>query len=409
MYRLALVALATFLPSLAAAQAVSFDEAIAFSRQSPELRGTERAIEVRRQGDAHIAGTSQGLAIEATPGIRILSEPDRGFEGTLSIAHSWNLGDLTGARRRAARAERDVLDAERRALALSLRLDAARRWLVLWRIERLVELVHEEGRLAEELTEATARAVAAGVRTRVDQAELEAYLAEVALRAAVLEGERHDASIELSVAMAREPNSELRPAGDPPRPALPDRVDIERVEQLPQVAVERLAAAAARAREAEEAAGYAPLLSLGAQIQRESPDGVIALGVVGMSIPLFDRGQRARSIARAEAAQREGRATQARLEATRELVLAVHEVEHERRQEREIAERLVPALERLVEGRAALLRAGEGTIFALLDARRRGLEARAQAVDAQAARAWAELKLWLLLAELERAGDAEGR
>jgi len=403
--RKALVALSLLLPSLASAQAITFDEAISLSTRIPRVEGTERALEARRSGDADIGGTSQGLSIEATPGARILSEQDSGFEGSLSITHSWNLGDLTGARRRAARAEREVLDAERRALALLARLEAARRWIDLWRLEQLAGLLREEQALAGALAEATARAVGAGAQTSVDAAEVEAHVAAVELRAIALEGEQHEASIGLSVAMGRSPSATLRPDGSPPEPALPNDVDLARVERLPGVAVERLAAAAERAREAETAAGYAPIFSLGAQVMRESPDGIVVGGVVGLSFPLFDQGQRARSVARGEAERREGQAAQARLDAERELSLAVHDVEHQRLQEQAARERLVPAIERLTERREAALRAGEGTIFALLDARRRGLEARARAIEARAARAWAEVRLWVLLAELERAGD----
>ena len=150
---------------------------------------------------------------------------------------------------------------------------------------------------------------------------------------------------------------------------------------------------------------FAPQLSLGAQVQRESPDGVIVSGVVGLTIPLFDRGQRERSAQRAEAELREGEHEQARLEAARDLALAVHDVAHQRRQERAMRELLVPALERLAERReAALQGGGGGTIFALLDARRRVLDAHGRAIDAEAARIWAEVRLWLYLAELRRAG-----
>lgn len=405
---IACVVVTLLLPARGAAQPVTFDEAIALSGESPRVRGADRALDARREGDRDIAGTSRGLTIEATPGARILSEQDRGFEGQLSITHSWNLGDLTGARREAARAERRVLAAERRAAALDARLEAAHRWIELHRVQELLRVVAEEEALGTALRDATARAVRAGLRTAVDEAELEAHLAETRLRAIALEGARREAALALSVAMARTPTPQLRAHGDPPEPALPDQADVlARIEQLPAVAVARLTAAAERARAIEAAAAHAPELTLGAQIQRESPSGVIASGVVGLAFPLFDRGQRATSAARAEAERREGEHAQARLEAARELALAVHEVEHHRRQEQAARELLVPAAERLVQRREAALAAGEGTLFALLDARRRGLEARARAIEARAARIWAEVRLWLLLAELARAEEAE--
>lgn len=395
------------IPASAGAQPITFDEAIALSLETPRLRGAERELEVRRDGDRDIAGTSQGISIEATPGVRILSEEDRGFDGQLAITHSWNLGDLTGARRRAAEAERRVIAAERRALALEARLEAARRWFDLWRLGALIELIAETEALARQLAEVTERAVAAGVQTSVDQAEVEAYAAEVQLRAIALQGALHDAAIALSVAMGRPPSAGLRAAGVPPAPQLPAELDADLVERLPSVAIERLAAAAERAREAELAAAYAPVLALGAQVERESPSGVIARGVIGLSFPLFDHGQRERSVARGQAARREGEAEAARLRAAETLSLALHDVDHQRRELEAASERLVPALERLAERQQAALRAGEGTIFQLLSARRRQLEARAREIEARAARSWAELRLWVFLAELERAGGEE--
>src|SRR5690606_4168162 len=137
----------------------------------------------------------------------------------------------------------------------------------------------------------------------------------------------------------------------------------------------------------ELAAAYAPVLALGAQVQRESPSGVIVSGVLGLTFPLFDHGQRERSVARGAAARREGEADAARLRAAETLSLALHEVEHQRRELRVASERLVPAIERLAERQQAALRAGEGTIFQLLAARRRQLEARAREIEARAARA----------------------
>ncbi|MCZ7679331.1 MAG: TolC family protein [Sandaracinaceae bacterium] len=399
-------ALLVLAPATAGAQPITFDRAIALSTRAPRVEGAARALETRRSGDADIGGTSQGLTVTATPGARVLSEQDQGFEGQLAITHSWNLGDLTGARRRAAAAERRVLAAERRALALLARLEAARRWIDLHRLGELARVVAEEEALASTLADATARALGAGAATGADEAEVDAHLAEVRLRALAIEGALHEASVALSFATSRPPTSRLRAAGPLPEPEVPDEVDVRVVAELPAVAVERLAAAAERAREVEVAAAYAPQVALGAQIQRESPSGVIVGAVLGLSIPLFDQGQRGRSVARGEAERRDAEHAHARLEAARDLALAVHDVEHQRREERAARELLVPALERLVERREAALRAGEGTIFALLDARRRALEARGRWIEARAARAWAEVRLWILLAELRRASEA---
>lgn len=393
-------------PAEGARAQVTFEEAIALSQRAPRLEGARGELEARRREDADLAGTSQGVAIQATPGARVLSEQDRGFEGQLTVTHSWNLGDLTGARRRAAAAERGVLSAEARAVALEARLDAARRWIELWRLDRLERVVRAERELAARFVAHTERALRAGVATAMDESEAGAYAAEVLSRALTLEGQRHEASLALALAMARPPSAALRPRGPLPSPALPDDPApyLRAVDELPAVAVERLAARAARAHEAEAAASYAPIFGAGVQLQRESPSGFIAQGVLTLSVPLMDQGQRQRSVARGEAARREGARAQARLEAARELSLAVHDVEHQRRELAALRERLLPSLTRLVERREAALRAGESTVFEVAAARRRLLEARGREIEAAAARAWAEVRLWILLAEMERAG-----
>lgn len=390
--------------SSALAQAVSFDQAIALSQVTPRVEGRRRSLEARRAGDADLAGTSQGVSIQATPGMRILSEQDRGFEGQLSVVHSWNLGDLTGARQRAAHAERTVIAAEVRAAALEARLEAGRRWIDLWRLARLSRLAREEHALAADLVSLTERALRAGVGTSLDEAEAHAYAAEVHARLIAAEGTRHEAAVGLAVAMGRAPTARLRATGPLPSPSLPDDPTpwLNAIERMPSVTVERLSALAARAHEAEAVAAYAPVLGVGVQLQRESPSGFIANGVFTLSVPLMDQGQRQRSVARGEAERRAGEHGQARLAAGRELALAIHDVEHTRRTERALLAQLVPALVALVDRRDAALRAGESTVFQLLDARRRLLGARASAVEATGARAWAEVRLWLLLAEIER-------
>ncbi len=383
---------------------VSFDEAIALSQRAPAVDARRRELAAREAGDADLGGTSQGLSITATPGARIENEQDRGFEGQLSVYHSWNLGDLTGARRRAAAAERRVIAAEQRAAALEGRLEAARQWIELWRFSRAEAVVREERALAEQLVASTERALSAGVATAMDEAEARTYAAEVMQRAIAIAGTRHDTALALSHAMGRTPDATLTPEGPLPDPSTPaDPAPwMRRVERLPSVAIERLAARASSAREAEAAATYAPVFGLGAQVQRESPDGIIAQGVIVLSLPLVDQSQRQRSVDRGEAVRREAEADQARLRALRELSLAFHDVEHTERALRALEERLLPAAERLVDRRELALRAGEGTVFELAAARRQWIDARGRAIEAAAAHAWAEVRLWILLAEIER-------
>ncbi len=397
-------------PAVAGAQDVTFDEAIGLAAGAPWARAPRRALEARRQGDRDLGGASQGLSIQATPGARVRSEADRGFEGQVTVVHSWNLGGLGRARRGAARAERDVLAAEARVAALASKLEAARLWIDLHRLLALEALLAEEESMAGRLVEVTGRALRAGAGTRADAAEAEAYAADVALRAVGVEGLRHERSVALAVAMGRVPLATLRSVGALPAPALPDDEgqSLARAARLPEVVAARLEATAERARAAEASAAFAASLGIGAQLMRESPDGIVAQGVLTLGVPIGDPGRRARSVALGEAARRESEAERAQGEAARALALAFHEVAHARREEGLVTERLIPALDALVAQRDAALAAGEATVFELLDARRRLVAARMRALEVRAARAWAEVRLWLLLAELER-GDGGSR
>lgn len=144
-------------------------------------------------------------------------------------------------------------------------------------------------------------------------------------------------------------------------------------------------------------------LLLGVEVRRESPDGFLALGTVGLTLPVFDRGERERSVSEARAARLEGEKRAATIDARTEMALAFHEVEHTGEIVAAVKGELLPALVEAADAREQLFRAGDGTMVDVLTARRRVLAAKARLVRAQAANAWAKVKVWMLLAELANA------
>lgn len=60
------------------AQAVSFDEAIGLADRTPAVRAEEQALEERRIGDGRISDITEASRIVAMPGVRALSDEDRG-------------------------------------------------------------------------------------------------------------------------------------------------------------------------------------------------------------------------------------------------------------------------------------------------------------------------------------------
>ena len=92
------------------------------------------------------------------------------------------------------------------------------------------------------------------------------------------------------------------------------------------------------------------------------------------------------------------------MRARAEVADVIHEVEHTREQLEVIEQRLIPALADLVARQERVVEAGEATRFALDDARQHLALAEELRARALGARAWAEVRLWLLLSEVELGG-----
>lgn len=393
-----------------AADAVTFDEALAMAPQAPGARAAARALTARRAGDEDIGGTAGPLTLTVNPGYRFTPDAERGLEGQVAVAQGWNLADLTGARRRAASAERRALSAEVRAAALSSRLDAARRWIDVRTLEELSVLAQQQLELAERGERFMARAAAEGVRTAMDAAEARAYRAEIERQRFELGMSLQHAGIDLAVAMGRTSPEPLRTTGPAPRPALPELRSLDayvtRAQQLPEAVALRLAATAARAREAEESAAYGSHLSAGVQLQREPPAAYTALGTFSLALAPFDRGQRQRSIARAEAESLAARAAQAQLEASAGVSRALYDLRAARERKERVETDWLVAAEELADRLERAVAVGEATVYELLEARRRHVEVQQLLVRARADVLWAEIRLWLLIAELERTQES---
>ncbi len=391
----------------AAAQAVSFDEAIGLSLDAPLVRGEARALEARRAGDGRISDTTEPSRLSLTPGARVLSEADRGFEGQLAIGHAWNLEGLADAQRRSARSEREALGVALRARALEQRLAAALAWLNLREAELHREAADEARALAERLLERARRASRAGVATAADEAEALAFLSEARAALLAVHEEIVDAQVELGAALGRGDVETLRTEGPLPTPALPSAPEIERRlaerARVPSVELERLRAVAARAREVEHAAARGARLDAELIVSRESPSGLIVFGQVGLSVPLADLAARERALDREQATLHESRAEEAALAWRREAHRVAHEVEHATATLASYREELLPALEALVQVRERQLAVGETTSFYVLDASRRLAAVRAALAEAETRAAWTTSRAWLLLAL-----DAEG-
>jgi cobalt-zinc-cadmium efflux system outer membrane protein len=106
----------------------------------------------------------------------------------------------------------------------------------------------------------------------------------------------------------------------------------------------------------------------------------------------------------AAAARAQGEFQEARAVAATELARSLHEVEHSGEVLAAIEGELVPAAQRNAQAREASMRAGETTVLEVLVARRVWAAARQKRTRAQAAHAWARVKVWMLLADMTPGG-----
>lgn len=391
------------------AQEISFDEALALGALSPAVSGARDVLKARESGDESIGGTTGQTALTFMPGGLVfppsLANEVTPWEMQFNITQGWNLGNLGGARRDAAKDERGALTAAIRVRALRARLDAARYWIDLDTLAEIARTVEQRIEGAEDLVAQAERALSSGEGTAQPVAEARAMLAQLQQRRLDLEGEQFTVAAQLAVAMGRAPSSEpLRTTGDPPTPELPDvaeiRTRVDNIDAAPDVVIERLRETAAKARAVEASAQYAPVLSVGAQVERSALGTWVVYGVSGVTFHGAGQDRRWASIAESEAAGARADTVSARLRVRAELEEAMHDLVHSASVAKLLDEETLPALRKLVASRERAVALGEESRFALIEAHDRELAVVEAAHRAHGANNWAQVRLWLLLAEL---------
>jgi outer membrane protein TolC len=264
--------------------------------------------------------------------------------------------------------------------------------------------------IALQLADRSERAAASAVLTRAEAADAHTYGFEAQVASFQLEGEATDLGFVLAEKAGLPAPRPVGATGSLPRPELPPDKDwpalLERAAALPEARARALSARAERAREAEARAARGLAVTLGARAVRDGT-GDSWYGVAGLSLPLLDRGQREAAPLAALARRREGEAAEASRQAALELARSFHEVEHTGEILDALQGALVPAAAEGARLREAALRAGDATVLEVLLARRTLASARARGARAEAAHAWARVKVWLLLEELSRPGDSK--
>jgi len=385
-----------------AAFALGFDQALTASGRTAGIEGARQALRVRAEQDGHISAATGNPEITIAPGMAVTG--GLGPELQASAQQSWNLAGLGEARRGAAKREREVIAVEVRARALNQRLMAGHAWLALWTTQQVLTQAQRELVLAQEFESTVARAAARGQAMMADAADAKAWRGEVAQRAVRLEGEQHDLAVLLAREVGFGPEPLLVADGAPPEPGLPDKVTWQsaagNAQNLPEVVMRRLEVAAQKARTVETEASHGSAFSLGAALQRDAAGRVVVAGTFGLRWSAFDKGQRVTAQAAAESERARAEEAQAGLDAAHRLAMAWHEVEHTREEEAVLRDVLAPAVAEALRLRTLAFSRGAATVFDVLRSRRDALEAVRRLTELRGARTWAEIKAWMLYAEL---------
>ncbi len=255
--------------------------------------------------------------------------------------------------------------------------------------------------LADKQVALARRALQAGAGDAIAVAEAQAWVAALAAAQVAQRHREHHQALRLARLVGLPPDPLPVAAGPPPSPSLPAaaalRGAVRAVDTAPAVRLARLTHTAARARRLEQAAANSTVLSVGGQLEVDSPLGVAARLQIGLAGAADGATARERSALRAAEAAAAADIAQARHAARHALATALHEVEHTTRRVAVLRDQRLPALRRVVELLRLRSPRGEGRRGGLLAAQRVWLRARLALAEADAAALRARLHAFMLL------------
>ena len=356
---------------------LDYDMALALLEHAPELRARAAASAQLTAAGRHVTALPSDLALNLEAGPRL--HPELKAQGRVSVSQSFSLSHLGEARRQVLSTHALSQEAERVGVRLFRRLQVSQAWLRTHAAHAALGIAEAELQLAENLAQASERGAQLSELTRADAADAAAYAAEAKLGQLSAEGELIEARLDLTHALAIS-DRVLDARGEPP--SIPEPTSAQeqalhaRIDTQPALLslLRQVAALDARARELR--ASYASQLSLGVMVDRSDPRAWAALGMVGLTLPLADRGLRERAEVEAERTALQGRSDEQRATLHVEIERLLHEIKHTHETLSHADERLLPAIERGLQAREALFRSGEGTVLEIIVARRNALALR---------------------------------
>ena len=379
---------------------VSYAQALDWIDRTPEVRSRIDAARGLVERRNQVTALPSDLMLSAEAGPR-LGEGSTAA-GRIGASQTFALAALGDARRGVLHDAARVLTAEQRSVRFARRSEVARAWLELSYAHKALEVATRERGLAEELARVTLRGVSLGELTAADAADASAYAAEAQLNQLAAEGALADARFELSRSLAVVDRL-LDARGEPPQLSALSTHEREqlhaRIAAVPAVIEQLRQIELVDARKRELQASHAPQLGVGVLLERGDAASLTALATATLSVPLRERATREH--AELDATQRilHGNMEQARARAHVELERLIHDAEHAQRLVEYTERELMPAIDKGLQAREALFRAGESSVLELILARRSALVLRLRQERGRIDRAAALARL----SELQRA------
>jgi outer membrane protein TolC len=322
----------------------------------------------------------------------------RRYDWSVSVEQRFPLSGVRGYRRAAARADAQRAKALANSTELDVVLEAQRNFFMLLERRRMVSVLDEQQRLAQQLVNASSNRYANGTGVQADVLRAEVELARVRSTQQSLSAQIRGAEAMLNASLGRSPQEripELQHAArrdEPlPIPAAVDRALRSRPELIAGAAeIDRAAAEIQVMRSM-----YKPMATFKVGRASTMAEGPGAMLMFGVSVPIWRDRLRA-GVAEARAMERMANAD---LEAMRRMVeaeaMAAREsVSAARTQvavlESEVMPRALVATESALAGYAS----GQGTLVSVIDSARALWEVQAEQVMADSAlgEAWARLE-----------------
>lgn len=311
--------------------------------------------------------------------------------------------DISGRRGRrvaAARTIGDAVAAEGEAARVELLVDALRVYYDAAYARLHVETLRTERERLVRVVDVVRKRAGAGASSGYDLLRFELELAAFDDQLASSETRLVEARWQLA-ALAGDPGRPVDAASSLDLPGTPGSLDEARVlEARADHRAARLRARAAEQRAAAAGRGWIPELGLSVGVMSDEVGGDTALGVtfgLGLTLPVFDRGQgeRARARAAARVAVADARVLEARVPAA---VRARRETLARRiEQSSRVTTGQLARLDALLRAAETAYREGAGGIVELLDAYQTARDTRLRDLELRRDARLAELDLWLAL------------